>query len=138
MINSNLMNEIMKEFWNDLYDFRFPKYHRLKKKVIFNFYFSFALRLINLFQISDKRFLEMVRTSKKNIDCGSIISMLRLNLLISRLNWIDISKRIEKWHDFLHFLFHWSFDLQNVHLPSTMKSFILRYVTTISSQVQLI
>lgn len=121
------MNEIMKEFWNDLYDFRL-KYHRLKKKVIFNFYFSFAFRLTNLFQISDKRFLEMVRTSKKNIDCGSIIPALRLNLLISRLNWIDISKRIEKWHDFLHFLFHWSIDLQNVHLPYTMKNFILRAI----------
>ena len=60
----------------------------LFKKVIFNFYsnLSLSLRLTNLFQISDKRFLEMVRTSKKNIDCGSIIPALRLNLLISRLN----------------------------------------------------
>lgn len=60
----------------------------LFKKVIFNFYsnLSLSLRLTNLFQISDKRFLEMVRTSKKNIDHGSIIPALRLNLLISRLN----------------------------------------------------
>lgn len=78
-------------FW--FISIRFSIYHRLKKKVIFNFYsnLSLALRLTNLCQISDKRFLEMARTSKKSI---RIIRFVDLSLIFRSLAKYSSSSRV--------------------------------------------